>query len=98
MAKYYILVFLIAGAVLFYIFSEDPCNKNISTDFSGKYPNYTILESTAREGSPDKVHCHILYRKPDSEQVYEDIWVYLNTDAGWRFSEILATHKREQVP
>ena len=98
MSKYYILLFLIFGIVLFYIFLEDPCNQILREDFSNKYPSYKILDSGSGEGSPDNVHCHIYYQKPDSEQVYEDIWVYQDLDSGWRFSGIIETRKREQTP
>lgn len=98
MSKYYILLVLIFGIILFYVFREDPCNQIFRADFSNKYPSYEILDSVAGEGSPDNVHCHIYYRKPDSEQVYEDIWLYQDLGSGWGFSRILETHKREQPP
>jgi hypothetical protein len=98
MSKYYFFLFLIIGAVLFYIYLEDPCNKMLRTDFSAKYPGYRILGSSAEEGSPDNVHCHIHYQKPDSEQVYEAIWLYQDLGSGWRFSGIIDTHEKEQTP
>jgi hypothetical protein len=70
----------------------------VRTDFSNKNPNYTILDSGAREGSTDSVHCHIYYQKPDSTDSYEDIWLYQNSGSGWKFSRVLETGKREQTP
>ncbi len=98
MSKYYIFLFLIMGAVLFYIFRQDPCNKIFRADFSNMYPSYKILDSGSEEGSPDNVHCHIYYKKPDSEQVYEDIWLYEDSGSGWNFSGILESGKKEQTP
>jgi hypothetical protein len=97
MLKYYILLFLIFGIILFYVFLEDPCNQIIRADFSNKYPSYEILDSGAGEGTSDNVHCHIYYKKPDSEQVYEDIWLYQDLGSGWEFSSVIETHAREQT-
>jgi len=98
MLKYYIFLFLIAAGALFYVFLEDPCNKMLRTDFSNKHPAYKILNSGAGEGSPDGVQCHIFYEKPDSDQVYEDIWIYKNTGNGWSFSGVLETREGERTP
>ena len=98
MAKYYIALFLIMGAVLFYIFLEDPCNNILRADFSEKFPDYKILDSVSGEGSPDNVQCHIYYEKPDSKQVYKDTWSYRNSESGWRFSEVIETENTEQMP
>jgi len=98
MLKYYVFAFLIVGIALFYAFLKDPCNRQLRTDFSNKYPSYKILESGASEGSPESVRCHISYQKLDSEQIYEDIWLYLYADSRWKFSRVLETPKREQTP
>ncbi len=98
MLKYYIALFLIAGIALFYIFIKDPCNNQFRADFSNKYPGYEVLYFGAGEGSTDNVHCHISYKKPDSEQIYEDIWLYQDSGSGWEFSKILETKKTEQMP
>jgi len=87
--KYYVALFLIAGIVLFYVFRQDPCNELLRTDFADKYPDYTLLSSGADEGSPDSVHCQISYRRPDSEQVHEETWLYQNQGSGWSFSRLL---------
>jgi hypothetical protein len=98
MLKYYIGLFLIAGITLFYIFLKDPCNQQLKTDFSNKYPNYEFLYSGAGEGSTDNVQCHVAYKKPDSEQIYEDTWLYQNLGNGWQFSRILEAQKKVQRP
>ena len=98
MLKYYIALFLVAGLVLFYIFITDPCNSQIRTDFSNKYPDYEILFSGAGEGSTDIVQCHISYQKPDSKQIYEDVWLYQDSGNGWEFSKILSAQKTQQMP
>ncbi len=98
MLKYYILAFSVVGIALFYAFLSDPCNKQLRTDFSNKYPSYKILDSGAAEGSPESVRCHVSYKKPDGEQVYEDTWLYQNTASGWSFSRILESKQRELQP
>lgn len=98
MAKYYFFLFLIAVMGFLYIFYQDPCNQLLRADFSEKYPSYKILDSGAKEGSPESVHCHIYYKKPDSEQVYEDIWLYEDSGGGWNFSAILESGEKKQTP
>ena len=98
MWKYYFILVLVMGAALYYVFSVDPCNRTLRADFSRQYPDYKILDSGSREGSPDEVQCHIRYQKPDSEQVYEDIWLYQNSESGWTFSSVLVAEKSVQMP
>ena len=95
MAKYYALLLVIAGGALYYVFLQDPCNRNLLADFSSKYPDYEILDSAARDGSTDAVNCHVSYIKPDSEKVYEDVWLYRNQGSGWSFSEVIVSRERE---
>ena len=98
MAKYYLILVLILGAVLVYIFLEDPCNNQFRADFSNKHPGYKILDSASREGSPEIVQCEILYKKPDNDQIYKDIWVYEKLQNGWSFSSVLEAEKTAQMP
>ena len=97
MFKYYVLMFLVIVIASFYAFLKDPCNVLVKADFSDKYPSYTILDSGAAEGSPESVRCHVSYRKADSAQVHEDIWLYRYSGSGWKFSRILGTPEREQT-
>jgi hypothetical protein len=85
------------GMSLVYVYLEDPCNRKLRADFSNKYPSYKILISGPGEGDSDgagflaggeNVYCHIQYQKPDSEQIYEDIWLYRELGGDWNFSEI----------
>jgi hypothetical protein len=98
MAKYYIVLFVILGIVLFYIFLQDPCNNMARADFANEHPGYEILDSVAGEGSPEKVQCHIYYKKPDSERIYEDVWLYQKSVGDWSLSSILETGKQEETP
>jgi streptogramin lyase len=91
MAKYYLVLFIILGIVLYNIFITDPCNNLLRADFANKYPGYEILDSVSGEGSPETVQCTAYYEKPDSKDVYKDIWVYRNSSDGWKFSNILFT-------
>ena len=95
MAKYYIALFLIAGAALYYVFLQDPCSQQLKADFSGKYPDYEIMVTGASEGSPNSVQCHVTYQKPDSDKVFEDVWLYQNLGNGWEFSRILRTEEKQ---
>ena len=97
MWKYYLFLFLILGIALFYVYIKDPCNQQLRTDFSDKYPSYKILNSSASEGSPESVRCHVSYQKPDSEQIHEETWLYKHTGRGWEFSRILAPSAAEQT-
>ncbi len=98
MLKYYVLLVVVVGVALFYVFLEDPCHQQLRTDFSAMYPSYEILDSSAAEGSPETVRCQIAYRKPDGEQIYQDIWLYQRSDTDWNFSRILETREKEQTP
>lgn len=93
MLKYYAFLFLILGIALFYVYVKDPCNNQLRMDFADRHPTYEILDTGASEGSPETVRCHISYRKPDAEQVYDDIWLYKHSKRGWEFSKILETRK-----
>ena len=98
MLKYYVLLFFVLVFALFYVYIRDPCNRQVRTDFSNKYPSYKILDTGATEGSPERVRCSISYLRPDSEEVFKDIWLYLYSKRGWEFSTILETPAREQAP
>lgn len=91
MLKYYVILFLLFGGALYYVFLQDPCNRQLRADFSAKYPDYEILDSAAGDGSPDTVQCHIYYNKPGDRQIYRDTWLYRNQGGGWTFSNILET-------
>jgi len=98
MLKYYVALFLAAAAVLFYVYVEDPCNRQFRLEFSTRYPDYTILDTGADEGSKESVQCRVYYRKPDSTQMYEDVWLYKKSGDSWKFSRIAESHRRETMP
>jgi hypothetical protein len=98
MLKYFVLLFVVVGLALFYVFIKDPCNQQVKTDFLAKYPSYEILDSSPAEGSPESVRCHISYRKPDSEEIFEAIWLYMHTKRGWEFSKTLEVVKTGEAP
>ncbi|MBW2446673.1 MAG: hypothetical protein JRG83_12175 [Deltaproteobacteria bacterium] len=87
-------MFLILGIGLYFVFIKDPCNNQVRTDFLNRFPGYEILDHGPSEGSRETVRCHISYRKPDSEEVYEDIWLYQDSGRGWEFSKILESRKQ----
>tara|TARA_B100000315_G_scaffold104302_1_gene95560 strand:- start:155 stop:463 length:309 start_codon:yes stop_codon:yes gene_type:complete len=96
MSKYYLFLFLIVGMALFYIYSQDPCNEQFRADFSNRYPAYEILSFGHEEGSGavDTVargtglECHIYYKKPDSDQTHEDVWLYRDQGGGSNYSYV----------
>lgn len=97
MLKYYAFLFLILGIALFYVYVKDPCNRQVRMDFAGQHPSYEILDTGASEGSPETVRCQVSYRKPDAEQVYQDVWLYQYSKRGWEFSKILETRKAREA-
>ena len=96
MLKYYLLMIGIVGLALLYAFTVDPCNKLLRTDFASQHPDYRILDSDAEHGSPESVRCLIAYRKPGSERIYEDVWLYQNRGTGWKFSRVVETRNRDE--
>ncbi len=97
MLKYYVCLFLAAAVALFYAFTMDPCNRLLTTDFSDKHPGYKILGTGASEGTPESVRCHISYRKPEREEIYEDIWLYQYSGGEWEFSSVIESRKKEEL-
>ncbi|RLA16398.1 MAG: hypothetical protein DRQ56_10640 [Gammaproteobacteria bacterium] len=97
MKKYFVLMFLVAGIGLFLVFIKDPCSKQVREDFSSNYPSYKILGVSASQGSPESVHCHISFQKPDSKQVFEYVWQYIHAEGGWEFSRAITTSETEPV-
>jgi len=93
-AKYYVLLILAFAGVLVYVFQSDPCMGQLRADFATKHPSYEILDSGAGTASTDSVECHVRYHKPESDRVYEDVWVYQNSADGWHFSRIVETSKQ----
>ena len=96
MAKYYAVLILFSLGVLYYVFLEDPCNRQLRTDFLEKYPGYTLVDSASLQGSPLEVQCSVYYRKPDDKQVYQDVWSYKKSGSDWRFSRVLQSRRAEQ--
>lgn len=93
MWKYYVLLTVVLVLGLYYVYVADPCRSQIRAEFSGQYPGYEILSSDAESGSPQSVRCRIVYKQPDSEQPHEQLWLYLNSDTGWKFSKVLEAPK-----
>ena len=98
MAKYYVLMFAAVAIALFYAYVSDPCNMLVRRDFSNKHPDYTIVGATAEEGSPESVRCRVSYRKPDSAELHEELWLYYKMKQGWEFSKILKKEPGEPTP
>ena len=96
--KYYLLMLLVVGIALSFVYIKDPCHQQLRADFSSRYPDFEILESGASEGSPESVRCHISYKKPNSDGVFEDIWLYQDSGKGWQFSKIVKTLEKESTP
>ncbi len=89
MWKYFALAALVVALAFLYVSMRNPCSMQVKADFSDKHPDYTLLDTGASEGSPESVRCNVSFQKPDSEQVYEETWLYRYSRQGWRFSRIL---------
>ncbi len=99
MLKYYLLGFAVVGIALFYAYVADPCNKLVRMEFAERYPEYQIIDSEAYQGSRETVRCRISYRKPDSDEVHRQVWLYVNDGKeGWQFSKIVATKTDDETP
>ena len=97
MWRYGVLLFLVLVVAFYYVYVSDPCRNQLTTEFSKSHPSYTILDSSAKEGSRESVRCRISYRKPDSAKIYEEVWLYRDPGTGWQFSRVLEEPKEEQT-
>ncbi len=93
MWKYYVLLFAVLGLGLYYVYVSDPCRSQIRAEFSAQHPGYEILGSEAESGSPESVRCRISYKQPEDGRTQEELWLYLNSDTGWKFSKVLPAPK-----
>ncbi len=91
MLKYYLLGFVVVAIALFYAYIADPCNKLVRMEFASRHPAYQILDSDADQGSRETVRCRISYRKPDSVEIFREVWLYIHGKEGWQFSRVLET-------
>ncbi len=98
MAKYYAILVLFSLGVLYYVFLQDPCNRQLRMDFVEKHPDYTLVDSGSVQGSPLEVQCNVYYQKPADEEVYQEVWSYQKSGSDWRFSSVLQSQKAEQRP
>jgi len=98
MLKYYLLAFAVVAIALFYAYVSDPCNKLVRLEFGNRHPNYQIVDTKADQGSPESVRCRVFYRKPDADQVHEEVWLYVNGQQGWEFSRVLPKQAQDQTP
>ncbi len=96
MLKYYVVLFLALAIALAYTFFEDPCNRMFRADFSDRYPDYKVLDTRSREGSTNSVQCQVFYKKPDSEQIFHEVWLYEDLGSGWGFSTVLESEEKYQ--
>lgn len=94
MLKYYLLLAAVVVVALLYAYLADPCNNLVRMEFAEAHPDWRVLDSGPEEGSPESVLCHVSYRKPGGDRVYEDVWLYLNPGSGWTFSRVVATRER----
>ena len=57
-----------------------PNESEVKASFLQEHPNYNVLDIHTDEGDFDEVYFHIVYRKPDEEKVYGDMWLYLRNE------------------
>lgn len=54
-----------------------PDKSAVKTSFLQEHPNYRVIDIHVDEGDFDSVYFHIVYRKPEEEKIYGDMWLYL---------------------
>jgi hypothetical protein len=54
-----------------------PSEEQVKNDFRAEYPTYELLSAIVGEGDGDAAYYHIRYKKPNDDQTYEQIWLYL---------------------
>jgi len=98
MLKYYLLAFAVVAIALAYAYVSDPCHQLVRMEFSSRYPAYEIVDSEAHQGSREKVQCRISYRKPGSDEIHQQVWMYIHEEEGWEFSRVVEPQAREETP
>jgi len=96
--KYYLRAFAVVAIALLYAYVSDPCNKLVRMEFASRHPAYEIVDAEPDQGSPERVHCRISYRKPGSEEIHQDVWLYIHGEEGWEFSRVVETQSHDETP
>ena len=61
-----------------------PSNEDVGSEFKNANPSYTVISVDTGEGDSDNVYFHIKYKKPNDVNKYEEVWLYQDSDLGWR--------------
>jgi hypothetical protein len=64
----------------------------VKNDFRSANPNYAPISAIVGEGHGDAGYYHIGYTKPNDNQIYEQIWLYLRQEDG----KFKITHKESE--
>ena len=86
------------GCVLFVVLCLVGCGvpkeATVKADFLKAHPTYEVTSVVVGEGDGAAAYFHIKYRKPKDQQIYEDVWQYLDRgDGKWQLN-----HKETPAP
>ncbi len=59
--------------------------ESANSAFLKEHPTYTIVHSATGEGWEGVVNYHFDYKKPNDENVYKEVWTFVQQDDGtWK--------------
>ncbi len=59
-----------------------PSEQQVKDEFKAANPTFQPRSAVVGEGHGDAGYYHIQYKKPDDDQTYEQIWLYLRDKNG----------------
>lgn len=68
--------------VVIFLNCGQPDKKKVVESFLQENPGTKVLSVKSGEGDADSIYFHIKYRKPEGQNVYEDVWLYLRNKNG----------------
>jgi hypothetical protein len=89
MARYWIFMLVLLGALLVYAYYSDPCIGLVRGEFQARHPDWELVATDAESGSPESVRCVVSYRAPESRDVKRVIWWYRNDGGDWALFKVL---------
>ncbi len=81
----YFLVSLVMFSALIFISCGRLSKKTANEIFMKENPTYTIVLSETGEGWEGVAYHHFLYKKPNEDKVYKEIWCFVQQENGtWK--------------
>ena len=78
----FLKILLICILTFFCFACNFPSEEQVKNDFRSANPTYVPISAIVGEGDGDAVYYHIRYTKPNDNQTYEEIWLYLRQNDG----------------